>query len=229
MNDSAPPASASAATSSDPPAATPSSEPIASDGSSSSAAAKSPVAWWTRPITRWLALLFATAVVLYLCWLMVEPFVDVLLWAAVLVIAFNPVHQRILARLGKPGWSAALSCLIVIVTILLPLALVTLVVLHDARNVAQYVQENKDDLLHPDPGSTVGRVLARVDRVVDIDRFSSREYLAQRVRGLSSVIASRTLNAVGGVVGALVQIFFVIFTMYYFFRDAESIRASLRA
>src|SRR5690348_9898162 len=98
------------------PPATPSSQPPTPASSPSPAAAPSaaaqpsPVAWWTRPITRWLALLVATAVVFYLCWLMLEPFVDVLIWAAVLVVVFYPVHQRILARLGRPGWSAALSC-----------------------------------------------------------------------------------------------------------------------
>src|SRR4051812_42382683 len=146
MTDSASPAESADETSAPPDSATPSSDSVASGSPSAAPPAQpSAVAWWTRPITRWLALLFATLLVLYLCWLMIEPFVDVLMWAVVLVVAFYPVHRRIRARLRTPGWSAALSCLIVIVTILLPLALVTLVVLHDARDLAQYVQENKDE------------------------------------------------------------------------------------
>jgi predicted PurR-regulated permease PerM len=43
---------------------------------------------------RLLALLFATAVALYLCWLMLQPFVNVLAWAAVLVVFFYPIHSR---------------------------------------------------------------------------------------------------------------------------------------
>src|SRR3954464_4379817 len=107
MTDSASPANSSdetssPATSSDASATTPPCESAASDASSPSAVPEpNPVAWWTRPMTRWLALLVATAILLYLCWLMLEPFVDVLMWAAVLVIVFYPVHQRILARLGK--------------------------------------------------------------------------------------------------------------------------------
>jgi predicted PurR-regulated permease PerM len=179
---------------------------------------------------RWFALLLVTTLVVYLCWLMLEPFVDVLMWALVLVVAFYPVHRRILKRTGgRRGLSAVISCLIVIVTILLPLALVTTLVLKDARQFAQYVQQNRESLLHPDPNTLVGRALARLDRVVDIDRLSSREYLAQRTSTLSSAIASRTLNAVGGLLGITVQVFFMIFTMFYLFRDTESIRDATRS
>ena len=70
----------------------------------------------------------ATVVALYLCWAMLQPFIEVLLWAVVLVIVFMPVHRRVRARVGSPGWSAMLSCLLVVVVILVPLTLVTLAI-----------------------------------------------------------------------------------------------------
>ena len=76
-------------------------------------------------------LLAVTAVALYLCWLMLQPFVAVLAWAAVLVIIFYPVHQRLLKRLNKPSLCALLSCLLVILIILVPVVLVTVAVLNE--------------------------------------------------------------------------------------------------
>ena len=38
---------------------------------------------------------------LYLCWLMLQPFLDVLLWAIVLVIVFRPLNRILLARVGR--------------------------------------------------------------------------------------------------------------------------------
>jgi predicted PurR-regulated permease PerM len=183
---------------------------------------------WTRPATRWLALLAATVIVLYLCWLMLAPFVDVLLWAVVLVVVFHPVHLRLAARVKSPSLAAGISCLIVIVTILLPLALVTVAVVRDATAVAQTFQERKGELLDPNSPTALGRALRWVDQYVDIDRVRSQQYLAQRAAALSGQIAARTLNVVGGVVGVLVQVFFVIFTMFYLFRDADQLRAGLR-
>ncbi len=75
---------------------------------------------------RWIALLAATAAGLYLCWLMLLPFINVLAWAAVLVVVFYPVHRRLVERTKRPATSALISCLLVIFVILLPLTLVTL-------------------------------------------------------------------------------------------------------
>src|SRR5438046_2528933 len=115
---------------------------------------------------RWLALLAATAVALYVCWLMLLPFVEVLMWAAVLAIVFYPVHLRIVRRTGRPGWAALLSCLLVVGTIVVPLAGVTVAVVNEARDAADYVQKNANHLLAPE-----SRFVAFVKKwVVDLDR-----------------------------------------------------------
>ena len=54
---------------------------------------------------RWWGLLFVTVVCLYLCWLMIQPFVGVLAWATVLVIVFYPIHRRLVQRTKKPSLS----------------------------------------------------------------------------------------------------------------------------
>src|SRR5215218_6870306 len=131
---------------------------------------------WDEPrgrLLRWIGLLAASLVALYLCWRMLQPFVEVVLWAIVLVIVFFPVHRRIRARVGSPGWSAVLSCLLVIVVILGPVV----------RWLGQYV---------------------------DLSRIGSQEFLAERLKGVSGAIASRTLGFVGGFVGFVVEVFFVI-------------------
>ncbi|HYH87041.1 MAG TPA: hypothetical protein VEX60_16425, partial [Pyrinomonadaceae bacterium] len=95
---------------------------------------------WKEPKgrqARWIGLVAATLVALYLCWKMLQPFVEVVLWAVVLVIVFFPVHRRILRRVGSPGWSAVLSCLLVIVIILVPLTLLTFAVVNELANFAQ--------------------------------------------------------------------------------------------
>src|ERR1043165_6146031 len=101
------------------------------------------MAEWAEPRgrqVRWFGLLAATAVALYLCWSMLQPFIEVLLWAVVLVIVFMPVHRRVQARVGSPGWSALLSCLLVVVVILVPLTLVTLAIVREMTHIAQSLQ-----------------------------------------------------------------------------------------
>ena len=70
-----------------------------------------------RGQARWLILSATMVGALYLCWLMLAPFINVLLWAGVLVLTFNGLHRWILARTRRPNLSAALATLFVVLVI----------------------------------------------------------------------------------------------------------------
>jgi predicted PurR-regulated permease PerM len=178
---------------------------------------------------RWIALLAVSLLAVYLCWLMLVPFVQVLLWAVVLVIVFYPIHKRIEGRLGSPGWAAMLSTLLVIVTILAPLTLITLAVVRELSGFAQSLQGNLQSLLDPN-SPTTGRFWQRAGQYVDIEQFRAQnhDFVAERLRAIGENVASRTLGFVGGAVGLVVEVFFIIFTMYYLFRDGARLRAAFR-
>jgi predicted PurR-regulated permease PerM len=196
------------------------------------------MAEWAEPKSRqvrWFGLLAATAVALYLCWSMLQPFIEVVLWAVVLVIVFFPIHRRIEARVGSPGWSALLSCLLVIFVILVPLTLLTFAVVNELSDFAQMLQPKPDgsspaagaaaQLLDPN-SEYLGPVVRWIGQYVDVSKLGSQQFIAERLKGVSGAIASRTLGFVGGAVGFVVEVFFVIFTMYYLFRDGERMRAA---
>jgi predicted PurR-regulated permease PerM len=193
---------------------------------------------WAEPrgkLLRWIGLLVGTILLLWQCWKMLEPFLGVVLWAVVLVIVFFPIHRRILARVGSPGWSAVLSCLLVIVVILVPLTLLTVAVVNEIGNFAQMLQPKPDGtggaagaaagLLDPN-SPYLGPAVRWLGQYVDLNKLDSQKFIAERLQGLSGAVASRTLGVVGGFVGFVVEVFFVIFTMYYLFRDGERLRAA---
>ena len=154
---------------------------------------------------RWAALLAAAALALYACWLMLLPFVNVLAWAAVLVILFHPIHQRLVALTGRPGWSALLSTVIVIAVILIPLTLLTLVVAKEIGDVAKNIQGFLRSLLDPN-SPVIGRIMGWLGRYVDINHLDTQGYLLERLNGVSGTIVGRTLGLVGGVVGAIIPV-----------------------
>jgi predicted PurR-regulated permease PerM len=181
----------------------------------------------TNKQIRWWALLAITLVALYLCWLMVKPFVAVLGWAAVLVIIFYPVHVRLVRWSGRPSASALLSCVLVVVMILVPTILTTIAVLREVGGAMQNLQVTIIRLADPNsPGS--GPALRWLSRYVNIDQITSEEYLVQQLKGMGGSVAGQTLGLLGGLIGTIVQMFFVVFTMYYLFRDGEHIFAALR-
>jgi predicted PurR-regulated permease PerM len=176
---------------------------------------------------RWWLLLVVTAIMLYLCWRMLLPFLNVILWATVLVILFYPVHRRLLLRIKQPSLAALVSCVLVILIILVPIALITLAVVNELAGAAATVEASVNYLLDPNSRFT-GPILNFLNRFTDLTQLRSQEFLVERLRGISGQLAGRTLGFIGGVLGAIVQTFFTIFTMYYLFRDGENISRTVR-
>lgn len=169
----------------------------------------------------WIALVVALAISLYLCWRLVAPFLNVILWAAVLVTVFQPVHRRLLVRLRHPGWTATVSTLLVIVTILGPVTLITLAVVNELRDIAQNLGTNPIRLFE---SPVLAPWIAWLGRYVDIDRLQNPEFLRATLESWTGTLANSTIGVVGGAVSVVVQMLLVVFTMFYLLRDGEAIR-----
>jgi predicted PurR-regulated permease PerM len=169
------------------------------------------------------ALLAVLLAALYVCWLMFQPFLNVLLWAGVLSIVFYPMHRRILERTKKPALAAAGSTLLVILLILLPVTFVTVAVVRELTAAAAAFQASDHTWSNSMPPWAVW-LLDRAGQYVDIDRESARKFLADRMQTWGAALAASTLVVVGGAVGAIAQMLLVVFTLFYFFRDGHRIR-----
>lgn len=165
------------------------------------------------------------ALALYLCWLMVQPFINVVLWAAVLAVVFYPTHRRIQARVGSPSAAAALSTLLVIILIVLPATFITVAVVRELAGAADHLQAGVQKLSSASTIPWVAWVLERTG--VEINADAARQFLAERLQAWGGTLAASTLLLVGGAVGAIVQMVLVVFTMFYMFRDGNAIRLAV--
>ena len=176
-----------------------------------------------RSYARWLALVAATGIVLYLCWLMIQPFVDVLLWAAVLAIVARPVQ----ARLRRAGYSSSISAMVttagVVMIVLIPLTLITAAVVQQGAGAADNLHDGVKRLLNPESAA-----FKWVSQYVDLTPLLDPKVLGARLSSVWGAVANRTLGLVGGFVGGMVQVFFVLFTLYYLLRDSEVIMPAIR-
>ena len=180
----------------------------------------------SRVSVRWLALIAAVVIALYLCWRIAEPFLDVLLWALVLAMVFTPVHRRIQARLHGPTVSAAVSTLLVVVTILGPATFITVAVVNELRSIALGLNAHEGPWVSADT-PLVGPLLAWLDPYVDLDQLQSADFIRERLQAWSSAAAAGALGVVGGVMSTIVQTALVIFTLFYLFRDGDAMRRVL--
>ena len=177
---------------------------------------------------RWFAVLAATGIGLYLCWLMLKPFIGVLEWAIVLVIVFHPVHRRLRSKTKYRGLSALLSCLLVILIVVLPLTLLTIAVAQELANVAPNLPAKISQFMNTQT-PLFGKISEWLQSRFGIDTLRSQEFLVEQLKRSSEFLLGFSWNLVGNVLGGIVKAFFVVFTMYYLFRDGEQIVKRLPA
>jgi predicted PurR-regulated permease PerM len=171
-----------------------------------------------------ITLLITLAIALYLCWLMLQPFVNVVLWATVLSVVFYPMHRRIHARVNSATGAAALSSLLVVVLILLPATFITIAVVHELAGAADNVQAGIQRLSHASTLPGVGWLMEKTHGYISLDMADAEKFIAERAQAWGAALAASTLIVVGGAVGAVVQMVLVIFTLFYLFRDGDRIR-----
>src|SRR3989442_15759230 len=78
---------------------------------------------------------------IYLVFRIYEPFLTALGWAAILVIFFYPMHQRLLRRFSSVQ-AAVISTLAVIILLIVPALVVTRLFLPDAGSISRCLQHS---------------------------------------------------------------------------------------
>jgi predicted PurR-regulated permease PerM len=175
---------------------------------------------------RWLAVLVATAIALYLCWLMLRPFLSVLAWAIVLVIVFYPVHKQLGNRIKSRSLRALLSCLLVVLVIVLPLAVLTVAIGEELARAVPNLPSQAAELANRQT-PLIGRISEWLQARFGVDTLRLQEFLFQQVRNSGQRLLGASFNLMGNIISSIVKAFFVIFTMYYLFRDSDKIVARL--
>ena len=169
---------------------------------------------------RWAAILALTAMAVYVCWLMLRPFIDVLGWAAVLVIVFYPVHRRLAARIRRPGLSALASSLLVLIVLVAPLIFLIASLANELTGAARSLPGHVPAFLE-----ALAPLTRRVsgwlhDRLL-VDAARSQTVIAEQINNAVIALLGQSVGWVGDIIGGIFKAFFVIFTMYYLFRDGD--------
>ncbi|MGZ5482763.1 MAG: AI-2E family transporter [Pyrinomonadaceae bacterium] len=175
---------------------------------------------------RWIAVLAATAIALYLCWLMLRPFIGVLEWAAVLVIVFYPVHKRLAKRIRRRGLGALISSILVVLIVLLPLTFLTMALANELAVAARSLPSHVNQLTE---APVTGRVSKWIQDHAPVETQRSQEFVAEQLQNAGVALLGQSLGLMGNLLSGIVKTFFVIFTMYYLFRDGDKIVAALPA
>lgn len=175
-----------------------------------------------RGRVHFIALGAITAVAVYLCYRLVEPFLPGLVWAFTLIVLADPVHRRIAGRIADRDAAAATAVTLVVLMIVLPGLLVA----------AQLVREI------PAAGARVeaevggGRWREHVGRLPHADRLLPWVEANVKPEDAARAAAGRLAGGVGqllaGSAWAGLQALVGLFVLFFGLRDRDRLLAAIR-
>jgi len=175
---------------------------------------------------RWVAMLAFTAIALYLCWLMLKPFVDVLGWAVILVIIFYPVHRRLAPIIKRPGLTALASCLLVVMVFVVPLTFAIVALRNELGAAPQNLPEQVAEFVKAQ-APVIRKISLWLHDRISFDAARSSTLLTEQLNNLVAALLGHSMGLAGDVLSVFFKAFFVMFTMYYLFRDGNRIVQAL--
>lgn len=177
-------------------------------------------------LSRWVALLAITALGIYLCYQILEPFLQVIILGTVLVMVFSPVHDWFKRRTRRDSLSALLSTITTVLVIIVPVLLVTTVLVGQLPAAVDTVQSGVEGLRGKwDVANAEGGWVSDLRHSLGLEDFFQEQKIKEYTNTLSNVLVKQTFTVVGGFVGLLLNFVFLIFSLYFLFRDRDKLAA----
>ena len=172
------------------------------------------------------AVLFYGIVILlaYLLFRISEPFLAPLAWAGVLVVLFYPLQHRLERRLGKTG-AASISTTGVTLILIIPAIFVAVAFVRQSIDAVRGAQE----AFNIDHVAWVNHMWVGIsERIPGTSPEDLSNLAKQGGEKLGTFLAAELGPLVKNLFGFFFDLFVIILAMFYFFRDADELLASLR-
>lgn len=169
-----------------------------------------------------LIVLVATMVVFYN---VVSIFIVPVLLAAVFSALFFPFYERLLGIFkGRPGISSLACCAILLLGLLIPVYVLAAMVAQEAIAFFQTAQSEIQKVIAQGEAGFWGKFLdSPLARALNLAEIDWHSYLQESAKTLGSWLAKFINETSQGTIALITNLFVMLFTMYYFFKDGERI------
>jgi len=176
-------------------------------------------------VLKWSVFLAAAGVVVYLCLLILRPFLGVLAWSTVLAITCYPFHQRLVRRNGRVALSAFITSALMVLAVLVPLLFIGGVAVKQLLALADSLRQASLD-----PGGMSRRVTAALAPLTQRLGLDADAIVAWASAHTSEWIAGAgqyTISAAAGVGGAILSFALTAFATFLMLRYGDRLVATI--
>ena len=165
--------------------------------------------------------------------LVLWPFYGAVLWAVVGAIVFAPLQRQLLRATGqRVGLTAALSVLIIVAIVIVPVLLIASSLALEATALYNSIQSGQLDLgqLLRDAGEALPAWIKELLGRFDLDSFDAfRERLAAIFSQLLQNIVSRAVTVGQSTLDFIVSLGVMLYLLFFLLRDGASLTQRIRS
>ena len=176
-------------------------------------------------------LLLLTAVTLAFAWVL-YPFYGAVLWAVVVAVLFAPVFRRLLQSMqGRPSLAAAVTVLIIIAMVILPLVLIAASLVQEASSLFAKIQSGEYNF-----GSYLQRIFdalpawatGSLERINFADFSAVRAKLASGLMKGGEVLAPQALSLGMNTFDFVIRLGIMLYLLFFLLRDGRTLAEGIR-
>ncbi len=157
----------------------------------------------------------------------IRPFVFPIFWAAVIAVMFYPIYHLIEKYVKFPGVSSIICVILVIVTLLLPLFLVSLLIVQETQSL--YTQALDQNLLNIDKAANSfdNTFLEPYISALQNELTAAKDELTKKapeaIRSFSLFLGKNLLIFTQNSLRFVFLLFIMLYSLFFFFKDGEKI------
>ncbi len=176
-------------------------------------------------------LILASAVALWLCYVMAKPFLTAIVFAAVMAIVFYPIHLRIWSRIRGPNLAALISTLLVLLVVVLPVAGLGTAVKGEITHAYALLSVRSAETggMVPWLNQEIQEPLDALSRYIDTSGIDVQAELQSRLGQLSGWIVRAVPNVAKNLGSFVVDAAVSFFTLFFLFREGRRVRLTMAA
>jgi len=178
--------------------------------------------WVDRSNTKLAVLAAATILTLYLCYLLVRPFMPALVWSVTLAVVTHRFWQWLARHVPQPSLRAGIAVGAVAIALLAP---VTFLVYFSAAEITETVKQWQS----PDYQPPWQDRLAENPRLAEAWNWVSENFdLPAMAQETAQAIQAGAATFFSGLAYTAVQAFLTLFVLFFLYRDERSVLQAVR-
>lgn len=170
-------------------------------------------------------------------YLVMRPFLTVLILAAIFATTFYPLYIRILKLFkNRAGAASFVTCLLVLILIIIPLVLFVLLLARQAADIYNFVEHKAssgefDAYLRWQRGNFMFDFyqanFSHLGNIIDLNSLDLKKNLTDLARNVSTFLVEQSGMILRGLGGVIFSFFILMFGMYYLLKNHKEVTKKL--